>query len=137
MPETTIAPKQSALLTTCSPRLLFEAKGKKRRGGDEDEGLSNDAAEVAGANKNGNNTKADHVVVGTRKYGNLERKGEASTILEECVHLEPDSVPIMEIDILYRPLGCRERVRLSFGPEQVRVQDHRDARSEKSASRDV
>ncbi len=69
MPETTIALKQSTLLTTCSPRLLFEAEGKKRRGGDEDEGLSNDAAEVAGADRNGKNTKADHVVVGTRKSG--------------------------------------------------------------------
>ena len=97
MPETTIAPKQSTLLTTCSPRLLFEAKGKKHRGGDEDEGLSNDTAEVAGADRNGKNTKADHVVVGTRKYGNLEQKGEVSTILEECVHLEPNSVPIVEI----------------------------------------
>lgn len=80
--------------------LLFEAKGKKYKGADEDRGLSNDAAEIAGANRHGKNMGADHVVIVARKFGGLEQRGETSAIIEECVHLGSNFVSIMEIDIL-------------------------------------
>ena len=80
--------------------LLFEAKGKKYKGIEQDSGIPNDAAEVAGANSHGKKMGADHVVIVTRKFKGIEQKGEAAAIMEECIHLQSNFVSIMEIDVL-------------------------------------
>ncbi len=88
--------------------LLFEAKGKIYKNESKDPGIPNDAAEVAGANSHGIELDADHVIIVARKFGGIEKNGEAAAIMRECLNIQTHFVSIMEISALVALMDIME-----------------------------